>query len=356
MPTTQFGSLLMRAAELVTTPLLPSDYLDYVSPLRSGAELRARIVAIHPETRDSVTIVLRAGRDWKGHVPGQHVRFGVEVDGVRQWRTYSITSAPRRGSRTFSITVKAIADGVVSQFLVRRARLGTIVRIEQANGEFVLPASTPRKLLFVTGGSGITPVMGILRSGLLDTGADVVLLHSALTDADVIFGGELRQLAAAGNLTLIERHTDSDGMVTAEDLTGLVPDLAERETWACGPVGLLDLLRDHFGATGRSDALHIEQFRPTQLVVGEGGSVTFTRGGVTVEADGATPLLVAGEDAGILMPHGCRMGVCFGCVVPLREGAVRDLRSGDLTTAVEGDGVLIQTCISAAAGNCHLDV
>ena len=77
--------------------------------------------------------------------------------------------------------------------------------------------------------------------------------------------------------------------------------------------------------------------------------------GTTVEADGATPILTAAEEAGVLMPSGCRMGVCFGCVLPLREGTVRDLRNGEITTALPGDGVIIQTCINAAAGDCTLD-
>ena len=82
--------------------------------------------------------------------------------------------------------------------------------------------------------------------------------------------------------------------------------------------------------------------------------MTFTGSGVTVAADSATTLLDAGEDAGVLMPSGCRMGICFNCAVPMTEGSVRDLRTGDLTTANPEDPVLIQTCVSAAAGPCHL--
>ena len=91
------------------------------------------------------------------------------------------------------------------------------------------------------------------------------------------------------------------------------------------------------------------------MVAGDGGTVTFAGTGRTVAAGGGTPILDAAEGAGVLMPSGCRMGICFGCVLPLREGAVRDLRTGDLTTAVPGDGVKVQTCISAAAGDCVLD-
>jgi len=91
------------------------------------------------------------------------------------------------------------------------------------------------------------------------------------------------------------------------------------------------------------------------ITAGDGGTVTFTRAGTVVEAGGAEALLDAGEAAGVLMPSGCRMGICFTCVLPLRQGAVRDLRNGQLTTAEPGDDVLVQTCISAAAGPCHLD-
>jgi len=354
--TTSLRDRAVRLAEMVSTPLVPADYLDIVSPLRAGADLRGRILAIHPETRDAVTLVIRPGRSWKAHAPGQYVRIGVDVDGVRQWRAYSLTSPPGRTDGCITITVKAIPDGKVSNHLVRRARVGTIIQLDQATGEFVLPAARPAKALFVTAGSGITPVMGMLRDAV-DELDDVVLVHSAPTAADVIFGGELRRLAAAGRLRLIEKHTDADGMLGVEELQELVPDLAERETWACGPAGLLDALDGHFAELGLAAQLHTERFRPTVLVAaGEGGTVSFSRTDTVVEADGATPILDAGEAAGVLMPSGCRMGICFGCVVPLREGAVRDLRNGEITTAAPGDGVLIQTCVSAAAGSCDIDL
>ena len=346
---------LLKLAEMVTTPLLPEDYLDIVSPLRSGADLRGRIVAVQPETADAVTLVIQPGRGWKGHTPGQYTRIGVDVDGVRQWRAYSLTSPVERADGCISITVKAMPDGKVSNHLVRRAQPGTIIQLDQAQGDFVLPDTRPEKVLFVTAGSGITPVMGILRN-TLDAPMDVVLLHSAPTPDDVIFAGELRRLAAEGRITLVEQHTDHDGMLDLAELGDLVPDYAERQTWACGPTGLLDALEAHWESAGIGERLHTERFRPTVLATGEGGTARFTEADVTLEADGATPILDAGEQAGVLMPSGCRMGICFGCVLPLREGAVRDLRNGDLTTAAPGDGVLIQTCVSAVAGTCDIDL
>ncbi|MFY1702740.1 ferredoxin reductase [Micromonospora sp. WMMA1923] len=346
---------LMRLAETVTTPLLPEDYLDLIDPLRSGAALRGRILAVQPQTRDAATLTIQPGRGWRGHTPGQYVRLGVDVDGVRQWRAYSVTSVPGRPGAPISVTVKAIPDGVVSNHLVRRIQPGTIVQLDQAQGDFVLPRPVPERVLFVTAGSGITPVMAMLRAGV-HRAADVVLIHSAPNPDDVIFAAELRDLAARGAIRLHERHTDTAGPLTVDQLDELVGDHLDRQTWACGPVGLLDAVEAHWTARQRAERLHTERFRPTVVTPGAGGEVTFTRAAVTLRADGATPILDAGESAGVLMPSGCRMGICYGCVLPLRQGAVRDLRNGTVTTAVPGDGVLIQTCVSAAAGACDIDL
>ena len=346
---------VLRLAELATTPLLPTDYLDLISPLRSGADLRGRIEAVRPETADAATLVIRPGRGWIQHTPGQYIRLGVDVDGVRQWRAYSLTSDTSAVDGCLTITVKAIPDGLVSNHLLRRARPGTLVQLDQAAGEFVLPDPRPTKVLYLTAGSGITPVMGMLRNHAHEL-TDVVVVHSAPVAADVIFGAELRELSEAGAITLVERHTDADGMLDVAELATLVPDHTERLTWACGPTGLLDAVEAHWAEQGVPERVFTERFRPSVVVTGDGGEVTFARAGVTVEADGGTPILDAGEAAGVLMPSGCRMGICFGCVLPLREGAVRDLRDGALTTAAPGDGVNIQTCISAAAGSCEIDL
>jgi ferredoxin-NADP reductase len=347
---------MLKLAEWITTPLVPSDYLDVIDPLRSGEALRGRIVEIHPETRDAVTLVIKPGRGWHTHVPGQYVRVGVDVDGVRQWRAYSLTSATDRPDGCIAISVKAIPGGTVSNYLVRRAAVGTVIQLDQATGGFILDRPVPAKVLFVTAGSGITPVMGMLRNMPHSVASDVVVVHSAPTGADVIFGGELRMLAARGRIRLVEIHTDIDGMLAVDALGDVVPDLAERHTWACGPTGLLDDLEKYWAAMGFAERLHTERFRPTVIATGEGGTVSFTTTGACVDNDGTQPLLDTGEAAGVLMPSGCRMGICFGCVAPLRRGAVRDLRTGEITTAAEGDGVVIQTCISAAAGPCDIEL
>ncbi len=198
--------------------------------------------------------------------------------------------------------------------------------------------------------------MGMLRNMAGDYAPDIVVVHSAPTLEDVIFDGELRMLARQGRIRLVVKHTDTDGMLDVARLEDLVDDFAERETWACGPAGLLDAVEQRWVADGIPDRLHTERFRPTVITAGEGGTVTFTKTGTIVDAGGSQTLLDAGEAAGVLMPSGCRMGICFGCVTPLRQGAVRDLRNGDVTTATVGDDVQIQTCVSAAAGACELDL
>ncbi|HEV7931403.1 MAG TPA: ferredoxin reductase [Actinomadura sp.] len=368
---------LVKAVRCLTTPLMPDDYLGLLNPLWSAGELRGRIEAVHLETADAATIVIRPGHRWTGHKPGQWVRIGLDIEGRRHWRTYSLSSAPQRPDGRITITVKAVPDGLVSRHLVRRATPGTIVSLSRPEGEFVLPDPPPPRLLFLTAGSGITPVMAMLR-GLTEAAAggtgprvagfapgttgplgerpvmpDVTLVHSAPTPGDVIFGDELRDMAARSpNLRLFERHTRIEGRLRPADLPVLCPDWADRPAWACGPAGMLEEVTAYWaGSAGR---LHVEHFRPAVLPAGgDGGRVRFAESGREVEADGGTPLLTVGEGAGVLMPSGCRMGICFGCVGRLSSGRVRDLRTGRVH-GEEGD--LVQTCVSAAAGPVEIEL
>lgn len=352
---------LRTLADAAVTPLDLDDVLDVFHPLRAGADLRGRIVSVVPETTESATIVIKPGRDWAGHVPGQYLRVGVDVDGVRLWRTYSLTHGPRADG-CLSITVKAIPGGVVSNYLVHRARVGEMLQLEQAEGEFVLPQPLPPKLLLVTAGSGITPVIGMLRnlfSRREPVDVDILLVHVNVNESTTIFREELRAHAAAGRITLVERYDEVHGLLDVAHLPELVPDLDERLAYACGPAGLLDALETFHAERGL--ALTTERFRTVLLEAGEGGTVAFasSTGGDPLDADGGTPILDVAEGAGVLMPSGCRMGICMGCVLPLRSGTVRDLRNGALTSAVPGEtgpaGVPIQTCINAAAGDCLID-
>jgi ferredoxin-NADP reductase len=253
---------LLDAAAVLTTPLLPDDYLAYVNPLWSRREPRGRVDAVMAESRDCVTLWLRPGSGWPAHVPGQYVRVGVDVDGVRRWRTYSLTSAPGRRDGRIAITVKVVPGGVVSTHLARHAGRGTIVRLAPPAGEYLLPDPVPSRLLFVTAGSGITPVMGMVRE-LVARGAlpEVVLVHVAARPDEVIFGAELRRLARRHReFDLREHHDAVDGRFDPSMLDALCPDWRERPTWACGPSGLLAALTDQWAAHGDAEQLHLERF------------------------------------------------------------------------------------------------
>ncbi len=346
------GTGARRVAEALATPLVPEDFLDLIDPLRSGADLRGRVVAVRPETASATTVEIKPGRGWRPHQPGQYTRIGLDVDGVRHWRAYSITSP--LGSDTITITVRAIPDGKVSNHVLRHLRPGTVILLDQATGDFVVPNPAPDKALFLTAGSGITPVMGMLRNDRLPR--DVVVVHSAPTSAEMLFRRELEAMAAAGRIRLVTRFTQEQGILPVSALDDVVPDWRNRQCWVCGPTALLDDAEAHWADAGVADQLYVERFRPAIHAIGEGGAVTYSETGVTLQADAGTTLLDAGEDAGVLMPSGCRMGICFNCVLPLTQGSVRDLRSGELTTATPDDPVLIQTCVSAAAGPCHLRI
>jgi stearoyl-CoA 9-desaturase NADPH oxidoreductase len=346
-----------RAGDKLTTPLLPDDYLRLLNPLWSSRELRGRVEEVVPETEDAATLVIRPGWGWRyDHRPGQYVGIGVQVDGRFQWRSYSVSSAPRRSGRTIAITVRAMPEGLLSSHLVSGLEPGTIVRLALPEGDFVLPDPPPEKLLFLVGGSGVTPVMAMLRT--LDRRGSmpsVVLHYSSPTEERMIFKREIDELEAEhASLAVHRLYTDTDGMLELADLDKLCPDWRERETYACGPGPMLDAITEHFETTGLEDHLHLERF---SLELGgdggEGGTITFRNSGRTVETDGATTVLEAGEEAGIGMPFGCRMGICHTCTLTLVSGKVRDLRNGD---EFGQPNEPVQTCITAAVGDCTLDI
>ncbi|KUI19174.1 stearoyl-CoA 9-desaturase [Mycobacterium sp. GA-1285] len=347
---------LRSIASRITTPLLPDDYLKLANPLWSARELRGRVLDVRRETEDSATLVIKPGWGFSfDYQPGQYIGIGVQIDGRFRWRSYSLTSAPSRTTRTITITVKAMPEGFLSTHLVDGLAPGTIVRLAAPQGNFVMPDPAPAKVLFLTAGSGITPVMSMLRTlARRDQITDIVHLHSAPTESDVMFAAELGELARAyDGYSLRTRTTRSQGRLDLSRLGDEVPDWRERQTWACGPEGMLDAAQRSWSAARLGERLHLERFAVSKAAVhGQGGTVEFARSGKTVEVDAATPLMEAGEEAGIRMPFGCRMGICQSCVVGLVEGHVRDLRTG----AEHEPGSRVQTCVSAASGDCVLDV
>ncbi len=342
-----------------TSPLLPDDYLELINPLWSTRELRGRIERIERETSDAVTVLIKPGWEWPGHRPGQYLRLGIEVDGIHHWRAYSLTSRPGRPDGCIAITPKLVESGKVSPFLFSRVKPGAIVRLGGVEGTFVLPDPLPPRLLFISAGSGITPIMSMLRhlAGREEL-RDVVHLHCSRTAEGVIFSRELAELAAENEGYRLQlRITGECGRIAPEGIEQLCPDWRDRETFLCGPAGLLDSMSERWRHEGDPARLHLEHFQPDERVGdgerGEGGSITFRKSGVEAHSDGEQPILQAGESAGATLPFGCRMGICHSCVGRLRTGQVRDLRTG----RVHGQpGELLRTCINAPEGAIEIEL
>lgn len=346
-----------KSVDKLTTPLLPDDYLRLLNPLWSSRELRGRVEEVVRETDDAATLVIRPGWGWRyQHRPGQYVGIGVQIGGKFHWRSYSVSSAPVRTGRTLAITVRAMPEGFLSDHLVNGLAPGTIVRLALPQGDFVLPDPPPARALFLVGGSGITPVMSMLRTlDRRDTMPDAVVHYSSTTPERMIFRDELRDLHERhASLVVHERHTDTDGILELAELDALVPDWRQRETWACGPAPMLDAIEAHWEAGGLEDRLHLERFSlSVGDAEGEGGTLSFQNSGKQVEADGATTVLEAGEQAGVGMPYGCRVGICHTCTLTKISGTVRDLRNG---ADYDQPNEQIQTCVTVPVGPCVLNI
>ena len=350
---------LLNAARSLTSPLLPDDYIGLINPAWSTRELTGAIVRIGRETADTSTVVIEPNFPWPGHRPGQYLRLGVELNGIRHWRAYSITSDPDHPRDLVSVTVKAVDDGKVSRYFGRVAEPGSIVFLGQVEGTFGLPERSPERALFISAGSGITPIMSMLRE-LARRGdlRDVVHVHCARQADDFIFGPMLRELSARHDGYRLVEHLSADrGRLTATDLDALRPDWRETDTFLSGPGEMIDALQAHWGEHADPSRLRTERFQPIigtgGAAVGAGGTVRFRVSDLQARCDEGISVLVGGEQAGAVLPFGCRMGICHTCVGRLCEGRLRDLRTGELNGEA---GQLVRICVNAPEGHVEIDL
>lgn len=350
---------LMGLAKAMTTPLVPDDYLGLINPAWSARELTGTIERIKPETQDTSTVVVRPNFPWPGHRPGQYLRIGAEIDGIRHWRAYSLTSDPDHPDGLVSITVKHVEEGLMSPYFTRRIQPGSMVYLGDVEGEFRLPDPLPQRTLFISAGSGVTPIWSMLRElerrGALD---DVVHVHCAREPDQVIFGEDLRRMDRTyDGYTLHEHLTSRVPRMNGAILEEICPDWRERAAFLSGPRGLMDVLEEHWCAEGDPDLLNMERFQPIigrgDAEVGSGGAVCFLVTDVHATCDVGVSILVGGEQAGAVLPFGCRMGICHTCVGRLRSGQVRDLRTGEL----HGEqGQTVRTCVNAPEGPIEIEL
>ncbi|MCP2254047.1 Ferredoxin-NADP reductase [Prauserella aidingensis] len=347
------ASSLASLAERLLTPHGVDRYLELIDPMLVRREIRGEVVALRRPTRDSITLTVRPSRAWQGFAAGQFVRVTVDIDGVRRTRCYSPAgSAHRDGELEF--TVKAHEGGLVSRHLHEHGHVGMVLGLSHADGTFALPEQRPDSIVLIAGGSGITPVLSMLRT-LVDERypGEVSLLYYARTPADMPYAEELDELASRRGVRIHVRHTAADGHFTADHLRRVAPWFARATTYLCGPPPLMEAVRTLYADAGIAGQLHTEEFTPPVLTVAAseaGGRIRFTRSGVDVANDGRT-LLEQAEDAGLSPDHGCRMGICFSCTQRKVSGVVRTASGGESAE----DDEEIQLCVTAAAGDVDID-
>ncbi|MDP9117331.1 MAG: ferredoxin reductase [Actinomycetota bacterium] len=351
--------------EALATPHGVDRYLELVNPMLTVREMRAEVVDVRRSTGDTVTLTLRPTRHWRGFQAGQFVQITVEIDGVRRTRCYSPACSALRSDGRIEITIKAHPQGLVSQHLHANVAPGLVLGLSQAAGTFRLPDIRPGKVLLVSGGSGITPVLSMLRT-LCDEGyrGDISFLHYGYTESDVSYRDDLRAIADAHpNVRLMLAYTDQQtfgdlhGFFGQEHLDAAAPWHADEDaqTFLCGPAPLMASVRAVFDANGISDRLHTEDFAPAPFVADEGqatGTITFNRSVATAANSGST-LLEQAEAAGLTPEFGCRMGICFSCTQVKTSGCTRNVRSGELDSDPD---VEVQLCINVPVGDVALDI
>lgn len=337
-------------------------YLEQIRPTWAVRDGRAEVTSVERQTADSVTLVLRANLAWDGFRAGQFVNVAVEIDGAWRSRCYSPASVAGTG-RELEITVRAHPEGLVSNFLLDRARPGMVLGLSRADGDFALPDERPERILLISGGSGITPVMSILRTLRAEGHAGPIsFLHYAPDAERAIYRNELERIALRDpNVRLARSYTrargegELDGHFRVEHARRLEPDLRGAETFACGPPPLLDAVREAWEEAGAIERLHIESFVSPTLAPASGaaeGSIHFAASDVRVDNSGA-PVLEQAEAAGLSPQSGCRMGICHTCSCRKTAGTVKNLSTGELSATDEEE---IQICVSAPVGDVVVEI
>lgn len=352
------SALSSRLVGALTSPHSIDHYTEQIHPMLTVNSVRARVVEVTRETGVSSTVWLRPNGAWPGFRPGQHVQFGVEVDGARKVRCFSVSSSDAQ-KRRFSVSVKAHPDGYVSQFLHNTLTPGTMIHLSRPDGEFVLPRTIPDDILLISGGSGITPAMSMLRS-LHDAGhrGRVTFLHYARSRDDEMFCSELDELTQICDFARIERvytrkpaaDAELEGRFTPEHLQQLGIDPSSTPGWVCGPAGLIDAVTDTYLHHDAGQHLTAEFFKVPSVNLDAAdatGTLTFEESAVSAQNSGNT-ILEQAEAAGLRPEFGCRMGVCNTCASKKESGAVRHVISGDVCANTDET---IKVCVNVPVGD-----
>lgn len=312
----------------------------------------ARVEGREWVAEDMLALRLRCNGNARGWRAGQHVQLYLQLDGVRHSRSYSLTRVGHGGR--IELAIRRQPGGRLSNRLLDHLAVGGVLELGQAQGELCWPQESAGVVLLAAG-SGITPLLGLLREALArGFAAPISLLHYIRDQGQRPFVEELQQLMQRHpNLRVrwaltgqVQSGAELHGRFSAEHLQGLALD----SVLACGPAGFVATVAQHWRGP-----LQVEAFTAPERSVEPGSAVRlgFARTRLQVTGDSARSLLEQAEAAGLRPAHGCRQGICASCTCTLLRGTVRDLRNGALFAE---PGQPIRLCISAPAGDVDIDL
>ncbi|MGJ8670947.1 MAG: ferredoxin reductase [Oceanococcus sp.] len=357
------SALRSKLAQRLSYPHGVDRYLEYVNPAWSIDQVRATVVRKCTQTDDTISLFLRPNSNWTGFKPGQYLRFTVSIDGSLRTRCFSPAQSLHTPDGLIEITAKLHDQAYVPRYMRDQLALGDVVTLSQADGQFALPDQRPQRVVLISGGSGITPVMSMLRTLIdEDYSGEISFLHYCNTPKDQLYADELNAIAESYPNVDVQRCYANDasagelhGLFTAKQLSKVVPDLAGAQSFLCGPPGLMQAVESTFAKRGLSEQLHLERFSAAPVAVESSnteGDVRFARSERIAGNNGDT-LLDQAEAAGLKPNSGCRMGVCYACTCRKTSGQVLDTRTGQISSSDEQD---IQICVSVPVGSVTLDI
>jgi ferredoxin-NADP reductase len=336
-----------------------------------SGSLILKLASITQQTPDAKTLrfLVPEGRTLNSR-PGQFLTFSFLFDGKKVVRSYSICSSAAR-SGYIEITPKRIQKGCASVFLNDRAAIGMTVEATGPFGQFYLDERKHRSVVLIAAGSGITPMMAMLRyidDLCLDTTA--TLLYCVRTNSDIIFERELEQLQSRlqnfqYHVTLSQPHAHwagPRGHVSRELIENTVTDLAARDFFLCGPPSFMNASRAILIGMGvKPERVMQESFGapasprvPTPAAPEAGTVVEFVRSAKTGTVRSGQTLLEAAEESGVAIPFSCRQGQCGTCKTKLLAGNVRMDAEEGLDDDSRAQGFVL-TCVGHVDGDVQLD-
>ncbi len=333
-------------------------WLQRLHPLLSLRRVYALVETRHWVARDMLALTLRCNGNARGWRSGQHVPLYLERQGVRLSRSYSLVAVQRDGR--IELGIRRAAGGRVSPELLDRLTCGDRLELGQADGELQWPGESSAVLLLAAG-SGITPLLGLLRAALAaGYAAPVTLLHYVRQPGQQAYGRELQQLTQQyPNLQVrlaLTAGPAASGELVGRFSGGHVAALAAEDLLACGPHGFVEQVRNWWQSVPGRHPLQAEAFTPAPGADGEqvaSVQLGFARAHQQVIGNTRDNLLEQAEARGLRPPHGCRQGICASCSCVLLAGRVRDRRSGLVS---QEPGQTIRLCVSVPLGNVTLDL